>query len=47
MVTRLCASDNKLPVTEGRYHGVIREERICNHCDAGVVGDKYHVLFHC
>ncbi len=47
MVTKLRASNNKLPITEGRYLGIIREEHIWNHCDAGVVGDEYHVLVHC
>ncbi len=38
---------NKLTITEGRYYGIIREERSRNYCDAGVMGDKYQVLFHC
>ena len=46
-MTRLRACNNKLPVVTGRYQEVVRENRICNKCDAGVLGDEYHVLHQC
>ena len=46
-VTKLRTLNNKLPVNVGRYHGVSREDRLCSKCDAGVVGDEYHVIFDC
>ena len=30
-----------------RYQGISREDRVCNKCDSGVVGDEFHVLFQC
>ena len=47
LLTKLRTLNNKLPLNVGRYHGISREDRICSKCDAGVVGDEYHVLFDC
>ena len=47
LVARLRTGNNKFPIIEGRYRGISREERICNKCEAGVVGDEFHVLFQC
>ena len=44
-VTKLRTCNNKLSVITSRYQGVIREDRICNKCDAGMLGYEYHVLF--
>ena len=46
-VTKLRTYNNKLPVVTNRYQGVIREDRICSNCDAGVLGDEHYVLFQC
>ena len=50
--TRICLSkfrtgNNKLPVITGRYNQIDREERLCNKCNDGLVGDEYHVLLQC
>ncbi len=38
--------NNRLPVNVGKYQGVRREDRVCNKCGVGVVGDEFHVLFY-
>ena len=43
-VTKFRTCNNKLPVVTGKYQGVVREDRICKKCDAGLLGDEYHVL---
>ena len=39
--------NNKLGVVTCRYEGLVREDRICNECDADVLWDEYHFLFQC
>jgi hypothetical protein len=34
-------------VETGRYRGIAREERICQHCDGQAVEDEVHVLLYC
>ena len=46
-LTKLRASNNKLPITVGRFANIRREERVCEKCNAGVLGDEYHVLLVC
>lgn len=46
-LTRIRASNNKLPVVVGRYNNRRREERVCGLCDEGEVGDEYHILLSC
>lgn len=41
LLTKLRTLNNKLPVSVGRHHGVSREERLCNKCDAGGVGQRF------
>ena len=47
LLTKLRTLNNKLPINVGRHHEVRREDRLWSKCDAGVVGDEYHVLFDC
>ncbi len=47
LITRFRFSNNKLPVNVGRYTGVNREERVCNKCNANVIGDEFHVILEC
>lgn len=47
VLARLRTLNNKLPVNVGRYNGISRQNRLCNKCDVGAVGDEYHVLFVC
>jgi hypothetical protein len=34
-------------VETGRYRGIAREERICQHCDGHAVEDEVHLLLYC
>jgi hypothetical protein len=34
-------------VETGRYRGIAREERLCQHCDVQAVEDEVHVLLYC
>ena len=47
MISKLRACNNKLPIIEGRFRGISREERVCNMCDDHLVGDEFHILFVC
>ena len=47
LVAKFRTCNNRLPVNIGRYQGVSREDRVCNKCDDGVVGDEFHVLLEC
>ena len=42
---RVC--NNRLPVNVGRYEGINREDRVCTKCNAGAVGDEYHIILEC
>ena len=46
-MSKLRTGNNKLPITEGRYQNINREDRVCNKCDENCIGDEYHVLFNC
>ena len=46
-LTKFRASNNRLPVTVGRYQNIDRDERFCDKCNSGAVGDEYHVLLDC
>ena len=47
LMAKFRTCNNRLPVNVGRYQGINREDRVCNKCDVGVVGDEFHVLFEC
>ncbi len=47
IITRFRISNNKLPINVGRYTGVNREGRVCNKCNANVIGDEFHVILEC
>ena len=42
---RLC--NHRLPIETGRWLNIPREERICNMCNQGCIGDEFHYLFKC
>ena len=46
-ISKLRTGNIQLPVIKGRYSGIIREERYCDMCNNGQVGDEYHLLFQC
>ena len=40
-------SNHKLPIHSQRFIGIEREERVCEFCDTGEIGDEFHYLFKC
>jgi hypothetical protein len=47
---KLCkfrSGNHRLPVNTGRYHGLARQERICNLCPIQETGDEVHYLIRC
>ena len=36
-----------MPVERGRYTNIIRNERHCDLCESGHLGDEFHLLFEC
>ena len=40
-------TNHKLPIEKGRFWGVDRDDRICDLCDNGNLGDEFHYLFEC
>ena len=46
-LTRLRLSAHKLAIKAGRYSGVERENRICEHCNYNTVESEYHYLLIC
>ena len=40
-------TNHRLIIETGRWSGVNREDRICNLCNQGLVGDEYHYLLEC
>lgn len=39
--------NHKLPIEKGRFYGIARDDRICELCNSGNLGDEYHYLFEC
>ena len=46
-MTRFRLSSHKLPIQQLRYIDVPRQNRLCNLCNNGEVGDEFHYLFSC
>ena len=42
---RMC--NNRLPVETGRWVGLERNQRVCNLCNNGDIGDEFHYIFRC
>ena len=40
-------TNHKLPVENGRWKNIARENRICLLCNNGEIGDEFHYLFKC
>lgn len=40
-------SNHKLSIELGRRQGVPRENRLCDKCDMGTLGDEFHLIFEC
>ena len=41
-LTKFRCSAHRLAIEEGRYRNIDRNERICVHCNMGIVEDEYH-----
>lgn len=46
-LTKLRLSDHRLDMEKGRYLNKPRNERLCSHCDSGLLGDEVHFLLSC
>ena len=46
-ITKLRISAHKLIIETGRYSKIPRADRLCNKCDANVLGDEIHFLLEC
>ena len=40
-------SDHKLPIEQGRFFGIDRNQRVCTLCNSNQLGDEYHYIFQC
>ncbi len=38
---------HKMPIEQGRFFGIIRDNRLCNICNRQELGDEFHYLFNC
>ena len=47
MITKFRASNNKFPITGGRYNNISREDCVCEKCNANVLCDEYRVMLTC
>ena len=39
--------NHRLPVEQGRFWGVDRDDRICDICNMNSIGDEFHYIFEC
>ncbi|KAI3382690.1 hypothetical protein SNEBB_010922 [Seison nebaliae] len=46
-IAKFRSNGYKLPIIVGRYQALDRNDRICNKCDSGLIGDEYHTLLIC
>lgn len=44
---RFRTTNNYLPIETGRWRNIPRENRTCNVCNSGKLGDEYHYIFEC
>lgn len=47
MIARYRLSSHHLEVEEGRWKGVMRQDRVCRLCDSGSIENEYHVFIAC
>ena len=40
-------TNHRLIIETGRWRGINREDRICNLCNHGLIGDEFHYLLEC
>ena len=46
-LSKFRTTNHKLPVENGRWKNIARENRICPLCNNGGIGDEFHYLFKC
>ena len=46
-VLKLRFSNHKLPIHSQRFLNIPRDERVCEICETGELGDEFHYLFNC
>ena len=44
---RFRTCNHYLPIENGRWMNIPRNERICNHCDIKEIGDEFHYILKC
>ena len=47
LIFRIRVSLLRIPVTLGRYDQTSYDQRVCNICNSGDIGDEYHFLLEC
>ena len=40
-------TNHRLPIKQGRWNNILRENRLCTFCDVKDVGDEYHHMMTC
>ena len=45
--TKFRCRNHKLPIEQGIYAGIAKDERLCTLCDLNEMGDEFHYLFNC
>ncbi len=46
-MSKFRCSSHKMPIEQGRFFGIQRNDRICNICNRDEIGDEFHYLFKC
>ena len=46
-ILKLRFSNHKLPIHSQRFLNIPRDERVCELCETGELGDEFHYLFNC
>ena len=46
-LSKFRTTNHKLPVENGRWKNIARENRLCLLCNNGEIGDAFHYLFKC
>ena len=44
---RFRTTNNYLTIETGRWRNILRENRTCNLCNCGILGDEYHYIMEC
>ena len=47
LLCKFRTTNHRLIIETGRWQNIDREDRICNLCNEGLVGDEFHYLLEC